>query len=136
MPANEKHQMTWGERARRPEFVIGVLGIMLVAAFVGLLVFEAVAENEPLPRLQVSVRDVDDSAADYRVEVTVENSGDETAAGVLVTGTLTQNDKTIEEASATVSFVPAGSTRQAMLLFDRDPREYELDVRPLGFELP
>ena len=119
-----------------PEFILGLLGMIVVASFIGLLIFQGLTQDTPLPRLEVSVGEIVEAEPHYQVQVTIENSSPATAAGVEIAGTLTQNDKTIEEASATVPFVPGDSSRRAVLLFDEDPRSYTLDVKPMGYEIP
>lgn len=53
-----------------------------------------------------------------------------------VVGTVTTAGRRAEEATATIDYVPPGSTTEVALVFGADPHTGNLDVRVVGYALP
>ncbi len=64
------------------------------------------------------------------------NSGNATAASLVVEGVLTRGGVAIESSVITVDYVAAGSERGAALFFSNDPRQGQLSVRAKGYIEP
>lgn len=118
------------------ERLVGVLGVMLVVGLLCFLGYQALAGAEGGPELSVDVERVERGEDQFVVHVRIRNEGGKTARNVSVSGALTDGDRTLEQATTTVSYVPTTSFRAAALVFTRDPREVELSVRAAGYELP
>ena len=122
--------------ASRWEHVVGALGALLVAATIGYLALDAKNDDESPPDLVVSAARIIQGESGYIVEIEVDNRGTETAAAVLVRGELKQGDAVIEDAEATLDYVPGHSRRPAGLVFTNDPASYTLHLRTVGFDVP
>lgn len=119
------------------EWIAAGTGLALTAGIFGLIGWQALhgPQSAP-PALQASVSNVERSGDGYVVEVEVNNSSASTAAAVLIEGELRQGAVSAERSEATISYVPAHSHRVAGLIFTRNPRGYDLVVRPVGYERP
>ncbi|MGY1717668.1 hypothetical protein ACI8AG_01280 [Blastococcus sp. SYSU DS0552] len=63
------------------------------------------------------------------------NDGRTTAETVQLGGQLSRDGRQVEQASATIAYVPPESRREAVLVFSNDPRDGELTVGPEGYEV-
>ena len=88
------------------------------------------------PELRVTLGDPERSIAGFRVPVTVENEGDETAALVDVEVRLEGGGADVERAELTFDFVPMRSRREGWATFARDPRCCRVVARVTGFQRP
>lgn len=122
------------------EWALAAVSALLVLGAIGVLLHEALGEPSTPPLVVVTVEAVrpvgETSGAGYLVEFRAENRGQTTAARVHVEGTLRRGAETVETASTTLDYVPAEARRQGGLYFTEDPRAYELEVRPTGYDLP
>jgi uncharacterized protein (TIGR02588 family) len=119
------------------EWVAAGIGGALVVAVVGFMAYEAATLSpHPTPRLAIRIDTVVAYPGGYIVEFRASNSGDATAASVLVEGELRSDTGVVERSEATIDFVPAGSWRTGGLVFTKDPRSYQMEVRPAGFGRP
>jgi uncharacterized protein (TIGR02588 family) len=131
-PDNQKERNaipTW-------EWIVGGIGCVLVAAVVGFLVQEALFGNSQPPDIKLSVSSVIQTGNGYLIEITAENQGGKTAEGVVLGGELRSGAETVEQSHTTIEYLPPRSKKRAGLFFTRNPRDYELRVRPLGYEDP
>ena len=123
-------------QASRWEYVLGAIGAVLVAATMVYLAFDAKNDPRTPPDLIVTATRVVPGSATYVVEVSVENRGSETAAAVLIRGELRQGDAVVEDAEATLDYVPGHSTRHAGLVFTRNPAQFQMELRAIGYDVP
>jgi uncharacterized protein (TIGR02588 family) len=72
----------------------------------------------------------------YLVTIRAVNHGGQTAAGLMVRGTLRDGGTTIETSQTRFQYVPAESERKGGLYFSQDPRTFELSLRAEGYERP
>lgn len=119
------------------EWVSAAVGAVLA---IGILVFIAIealdsSASRP-PLLEVRPTGVFQGSGLYVVEVTVANRTGQTAAAVEIQGELMQGGSSVETSNATLSYVPGHSERNAGLIFSRDPRAHQLQVRATGYEQP
>ncbi|MCZ2857311.1 hypothetical protein [Blastococcus sp. VKM Ac-2987] len=129
---------TQGQRAATTsaaEYVLGGLGGLLVLLLVAFLGYEAVAVREGGPDLAVEITAVEPAGAGYEVWLRVRNDGGTTAETVQLGGRLTRGGRLVEQASATVAYVPPESVRDAVLVFASDPRDGVLAVGPEGYRV-
>jgi uncharacterized protein (TIGR02588 family) len=117
-------------------WILAGFGAVLVAGAVGFMTYEAFFGDATPPRIEVAIDKVLPSGDRYLAMLSVTNHGGTAAAQVVVEGDLRAGDETLESSSVTLNYVPAGSRRRAGLLFQHDPRKYQLRVAPRGFELP
>lgn len=117
------------------EYAMGGLGGLLVLLLIVFLTYQAVAVRETGPELGVEITAVEQAGTGYEVHVRVRNDGGATAETVQLSGQLTRDGRQVEEASATIGYVPPESRRDAVLVFSTDPRDGELTVGPEGYKV-
>lgn len=118
------------------EWVVGVLGALIVAALVGYLVWSAVARDETPPDVRLQVIGIQELPEGYLVRFAAENQGSQAAAALLIEGELELPDGETETGEATIDYLPPRSTREAALVFRNDPVSGDLTIRPKGFTRP
>jgi uncharacterized protein (TIGR02588 family) len=64
------------------------------------------------------------------------NEGGQTAEGVDIEGELRTGIEPVERSRTTIDYLPPRSEKKAGLFFTRDPRQFDLQVRSLGYEEP
>jgi uncharacterized protein (TIGR02588 family) len=127
------------------EMVIGVLGLLLVLATIGYLLYQGFQVQDS-PEIVLEVDSVIAQETGYLVEITVTNQGGQTAAGLVVTGNLlpkqtsgdsaSSNDQPVESEQVTFDFVPPRSYRQGGLIFSYNPLDYDLELNAGGYTKP
>lgn len=119
------------------EWIAAAAGCTLVLLVIGFMVYEAATlSDHPVPRLAVRLDTVIAYPGGYIAEFRATNSGDATAAGVVIEGRIRDDTVLVERSEATINFVPAHSWRGGGLLFKNDPRRHTLEIRAVGFERP
>ena len=118
------------------EWIIGGIGFVIIAGVLGFLLYTAISENHPAPDVKISVESIMQIRNGYLVRLTVTNEGGLTAEGVIVEGELRKGADVIERSETVIEFLPAHSKKRGGLFFSKDPKQYELTVRPLGYEEP
>ncbi len=118
------------------EWTVFFVGLAVILATVGFLVWDAVTARGAAPDLQVQLGASEPGSGGFTVPVTVRNQGDETAEGVLVEVTLDLPGAPPERAEVEMAFVPRRSRREAWVTFRHDPRQGRLTGRTVGYEKP
>lgn len=118
------------------EWIIGGIGFFIMAFVVGFLLFTAITEDRPLPDVKLTVEAVRQLRNGYLVQITASNEGGLTAEGVIVEAELRSGTEVIERSQIELAFLPAHSRKRAGIFFSRDPKQFELSLRPLGYEEP
>ena len=118
------------------EWIVAGVGLVLVAGVIGFLIYEAFSGNRLPPDIKLSVDSVVQTPNGFLVTITAVNQGAITAEGVDVEGELRGGAEQLEQSRTTIDYLPPRSKKQAGLFFTRDPRQFELRVRPLGYEEP
>ena len=129
------------------EWLIGSVSMLLVLTGIGFLLYEAWTGTSLPPMVTLRVDRTTETPRGYVVEVTAANTGGTTARAVTIEGRLLEPaagagssgqtaPKVVETSSATLQWVPAHAERRGGLFFSRDPADYQLRVRPLGYDRP
>jgi uncharacterized protein (TIGR02588 family) len=118
------------------QWVIGIASTLLVLGLLGFVVYEALSGTDLPPLVTLRVERVLSAPGGYIVEVAAFNEGGTTASALMIEGTLKQDTMTVETSTATISYVPAETEREAGLFFTQDPRRYKLELRPKGYDRP
>jgi uncharacterized protein (TIGR02588 family) len=119
------------------EWAAAGAGGILVVLVIGFMAYEAATLGpHPSPHLATRIDTIVPTAGSYLVEFQATNTGDATAAHVVIHGELHADTGFVERSEATLDFVPARSSRQGGLVFRSDPRRYRLVVRAVGFSRP
>lgn len=118
------------------EWTVFGASALLVGLTVAFLIFEAVRyEGEP-PRLEITTGTAVRRGTAYGVQLTIRNSGHQTAEDVRVEVALQEQGRDVETAEVTFAFVPRQSWREGWVLFKNDPRGRTIVVRAIGFHQP
>lgn len=118
------------------EWIIGSVGLLIVALVVGVLIYEAVAGDKSPPDVKLTVQAIAPLRNGYLVKVRAENEGGEPAARVAINVELVNQTQVVEAAETQFEYLPAHSTREAGVFFSHDPRQGELRLQALGYEEP
>jgi len=118
------------------EWVLAGVSAVLLFGVIGLFLFEALTNDGGGPVLFVKAEAAEDTGAGFRVPFTVQNTGDMTAAAVVVEATIVPPGQPEERAEATLDYVPAQSETNGGFFFEADPRGLDLQVRVLGYQEP
>jgi uncharacterized protein (TIGR02588 family) len=118
------------------EWMVFGVGLALVCATLGYLVYTgATMGNEP-PNLEVRLGTPEQRAHNFIVPVTVINHGDKTAEGIHVEVLLEMNGAEQARGELDIPFLPRHATREGWVTFEQDPRAAQLKARVLGYEEP
>ncbi|MGY5882671.1 hypothetical protein [Modestobacter lacusdianchii] len=120
----------------RGEYALGVLGALIVLLVLGFLVHQAVVVRDSDPELSVTTAPAEPVDGGWSVAFEVRNDGGTTAEQVQVTGVLERDGEEVQEATATIAYVPPHSRQSGALLFTVDPGTGSLEVRPAAYTLP
>ncbi|MBI5276131.1 MAG: hypothetical protein HY854_06675 [Burkholderiales bacterium] len=118
------------------EWLVGLLGLVLVLSALGYLLAQALDGERVPPSPEVRVTGIHAHDGGYTVVVRVHNRSESTAAGLKIEGTLTQDGRQVEQSGFDLPYLAGHSTREGGLYFKRDPRSLQLDVRAKGYEKP
>ena len=118
------------------EWGIAACGLAFVLLVLLELGWTAAFEQRLPAQLSASPISIEKSGSGFLLRFEVANDGDETAARLLVSGTLRRDGAAVERSEAVIDYVPAHSTRRGGLMFRLDPSAYELILRPEGYSDP
>lgn len=118
------------------EWVIGGLGLAIVLAVAGVLLYEAIAGDHSPPEVRLTVQAIAPLQHGYLVKVRAENLGGEPAARVSIAAELWEKSTLVEESETQFEHLPPHSTREAGIFFQRDPHAKEIRLRARGYEAP
>ena len=119
------------------EWIIAGVGLILVVAALGTTAYRAVTEESTPPIIEISIIEpVVPMANGYLVKFQVKNTGTQTAASLTVEGSLNRGGESVETSTTTLNYAPANSRREGGLFFTKNPNEFELNIRALGYEKP
>jgi uncharacterized protein (TIGR02588 family) len=134
--ANRDNRADEKRAKQRLEAIAGVIGAGLALGTLGVIVWDGARGGGGPAAVTVETLAVHAHEGGFVLEVEVFNSGDEAAAGVVVAGELRREDTSIAESETTFDYVASGSRRRGGLFFLEDPREYQVNVRALGYVVP
>jgi uncharacterized protein (TIGR02588 family) len=119
------------------ELAVGVLGLVMVLGVLGFLLYEAFQPNSA-PAVVVEPEQIIHNASGYLVLMRAANQGGETAAAVVVEGSLLADDgaEPVELSELTFDYVPANSYRQGGLFFVQNPEEFDLRLQVKSYVDP
>ena len=101
------------------ERITFAVGLLLLGAILGFLIFDLTVEDHHPPQLVIS-SSFDPGVLPYGYRVIVKNTSKQTAESAQITFALYQDGERVEEASADFTFVPAKSKKTAWIVFNTD----------------
>jgi uncharacterized protein (TIGR02588 family) len=118
------------------EWLVGAAGLVLVIGVIVFMLYEAITGSQSPPDLKVSVVSVVPVQNGYLVNVKALNQGGSAAAAIVVEAELRKDSQLVERSEVTMDYAPPGSEKRGGLFFIQDPRQFDLQVRALGYEEP
>jgi len=118
------------------EWVVFALGLVLVSAALGYLIYAGASMGREPPSLEVRLGTPEQRQYNFIVPVTVVNHGDETAEGVHIEVVLESGGEEKARGELDVPFLPRHATREGWVAFEQDPRAAQLKARVLGYQKP
>lgn len=136
-PTHDRHQPAKGApEIPLLEWVIGAIGLVIVAAAVGVLLYEAVAGDKSPPDMKLTVQSISQRQSGFLVKIRAENIGGEPAARVEIAAELMEKGRVVESSGTQFDHLPPHSAREAGLFFQRDPRLGEVRLQTRSYEDP
>jgi len=133
----EKPKTPHKEAPHPLEWVIGALSGIMVAALVAYLGYRAISTDRRPPVFDLAVEEIESVGGAFHIAISATNNGDETAADLVVSATLTDGEQLIETGEIQFDYLPAGSTRRGAFVFRNDPaRTGQLRLSVLGYSEP
>lgn len=118
------------------EWAIACVGVVLVAAALGLLLYKAIWGEASPPQITVRVTSIVPMQNGYLVQFEAINHGGSSAEGVVIGGELRRGTEQVESSQTTVDYLPSNSKKSGGLFFIQDPRQFEFQGRAFGYEEP
>lgn len=118
------------------EWAVFVVGLVLVLAVLGYLGYSGASMGNEPPNIEVRLGTPEQKQFNFIVPVTVVNHGDETAASIRIEVVLQQNGEEQERGELDIPFLPRHATREGWVTFAQDPHSSQLKARVLGFQKP
>ncbi len=118
------------------EWIVAAVSALLVLGVIGFLVYDGLASPQTPPDVRVEVDSIQQAGPGFLVLFRAHNSGNNTAADVIIEGELLADSGRVETSETTLDYVPAGSEQRAGLYFTRDPRSLKLRLRAHGYRDP
>jgi uncharacterized protein (TIGR02588 family) len=124
------------QRRLLPEWIIFLSALLIVAAIVGLVIYEWATESNQPPILSISRQEIREAQGQFYVPFTVTNKGGITAEAVQVSGELEVENQPTEVGEQQIDFLSKGEQNEGAFVFNHDPRSGELRVRVASYKLP
>lgn len=135
--ATAKHDQQEKDDPHPIEWVIGAISTVLVLSVLGYLCFRGLAGDSRPPEFAAKVESVELAGDFFHVTVSIANTGDETAAGVILEAALgAEGEAGRERGEIAFDYLPAGSKRRGSFVFRNDPSRGELRLSVLGYTEP
>lgn len=117
------------------ERIIFSVGIILVSATIGILVYDMIAVEDSPPDIVISSNKIERGKEHYALNVSARNNGRETAQDVIIEIRMGKWDSG-ETARLEFPYIPGKSTVNGWVTFRQDPSIGDLDFRVLGYSTP
>lgn len=126
--------------AKPLEWAVAAISAIIVAGLIGFLLLEALNASGGAPASAsdpvAEVVRVTQISNGFRVEINARNKGEATAASVKFRASLRHDGKTAETADVTFDYLPGQSARRGAVIFEKDPRLYEMVIRAESYTAP
>ena len=108
----------------------------ILALIVGAIGYIWANQSDPADVVVAAVADARQEGSRYYVQATVENRGDDTAEQVTVAADLTVPGEAPDVADQSIDFLSGGEEATVVFVFDRNPKDGELEIRVTGYRAP
>ncbi len=134
--AEKKSQAGKSEQTPLWEWVLAAVGVLLVAGAVLTMVYRGLTQDGVPAHFSVTAGSASSINDSYVVPFSVKNLGSQTAADLTIEATLIRGEQTVETSNVTLDYVPANSEREGVMFFTKNPNDFELEFRALGYNKP
>ena len=118
------------------EWAAAAVGFALVCGVLGVMVWLGLTRGDAPAEVSVRAEVVAPAAGGYVVTIRAINTGGTTAADVMVEGELRGAGGVAETSTMTFKYLAPHSERRGGLFFEKDPRQFKLELRAKGYESP
>lgn len=118
------------------EKILGLFGLVLLCAGFIYLGWSAITEKNTPPDIVFEVKEISPVEQGFLAQVDVLNKGSQTAAVLLIVGSLASDTGDTETSTAQIDYLPSNSKARIGLYFSKDPNLGTLTFRPLGYREP
>jgi uncharacterized protein (TIGR02588 family) len=118
------------------EWIVSSTGTILFMFTLGFVLYNAVFGNGTPANINLRTLSVQQNGTDYLITIEAFNKGDASVEGLEVEVKLLDNGNEVEKGVTTFDYVPGNSKRKGGIFFRNNPKEYKIELRPLGFEEP
>lgn len=118
------------------EWFTAAVGLLLISVTVVYLAYVGLTRPDGPPSVDIEVVDVRRQEGQYLVRFRARNDGNSTAAALVVEGRLEEGGRVVENAQATIAYLPQRSVRQGGLFFSKDPSGHALSVSAVAYSTP
>lgn len=137
MTRADQHDALAGDRTkRRLEAIAGSIGAALTIATLAVLIYDGIAGDGGPPVIVVEPGDTRVVDGRHFVDVQVRNTGDATAATVVVEGVLRRGDEVIETRELQLDYVSPRTEHHGGMVFTHDPAQHVLELRASSWAAP
>jgi uncharacterized protein (TIGR02588 family) len=125
----EIHTSVW-------EWVTSGVSVLVVLLAIGYVFYKAAAEESTPPQVVIELEEIYPGRGGYVVTFWAHNVGGQTAKDLAIEAELVSDTGVVATRSTGVTFLPGESRRKAGIFFPIDPRLYELEIYPVGYDVP
>jgi uncharacterized protein (TIGR02588 family) len=125
-----------GAAASKWEWVTGAVGLLLVLGTAGFIAYSALGSEPSVPDVTIAHVATERTAGGYVVRFRARNSSSATAAGLSISGELSDGTAVVETSEIVLDYLPGHAKRLGGLIFRNDPAGYELKLEARGYVDP
>jgi uncharacterized protein (TIGR02588 family) len=119
------------------EWAIAGVGAVAILSLIAFFIFQGMAWDKAPVDVVIQQQAIVPVQGGYLVPIQMTNLGANSAEGLEVEGTLMDRaGNTVEISETSIDYLPPHSTTEGGLFFTEDPRQYNLQLRPKGYEVP
>lgn len=118
------------------EWIVAGISCLLLIAVLAYLTVVGVVGDQGTPELVVERIAVSATGGGFVVEFSASNRSRESVSAVEIGGELRNDNEVVEEASATLDYIPQHSKRRGALIFRKDPNQYQMHLMARGYAEP
>ena len=126
-----------GQAAGVTVWIMAALGLVFTLGTIFYLLYQATTEEPVPPTIEITIDSVTENGDGYLVSFRARNHGTITAEMLFVRGSLLDAQRqTVEVSEMVFDYLPAAAEQRGGLFFLANPANYELSVRPQGYQQP
>jgi uncharacterized protein (TIGR02588 family) len=118
------------------EWIVSITGTLIFFFTLSFVLYNAVTNSHSPADINIRVLSFQPNGNDFLLNIEVENKGDASVEGLEIAAILQDNESEIERGVTTFDYVPGRSKRKGGIFFKKNPGDYQIQLRPLGFEEP